>query len=238
MSNFEKAPNSIEDAKNDNNEWDMRSPQEKNEIDFSSTANEDVDEDNTASVSDAEKMQDTHMCTLRGPGEELGWNERVTKRQIARAYKEKLREKSMSESALHDRVISAFGRFLDVPGYGYDDGSEPTEAQRKRLEELYQMVVEEEKANRNIFEKIVGNVNAKGAFTKVLAVAVVAGLAIGVKASNNNVDSKERTVAILEEHRDSLEGDSSETNRAEEVGGITANDIDKILEDINQSSVE
>lgn len=29
MSNFEKASNSIEDAKNDNNEWDMRSPQEK-----------------------------------------------------------------------------------------------------------------------------------------------------------------------------------------------------------------
>ena len=95
-------------------------PTRKNDIDFSSTANEYIDEDDTALVGDAEKMQDTHRCTLRGPGEELGWNERVTKRQIVRAYKEKLREKSMPESMLHDRVISAFGRFLDVPGYGYD----------------------------------------------------------------------------------------------------------------------
>ncbi|MCR4753590.1 MAG: hypothetical protein K5837_04215 [Candidatus Saccharibacteria bacterium] len=176
---------------------------------------------------------------LREPGEELGWSERVNVRQIARAYGERLREKNASVEVLHDWIISALGRFLDVPGYGYYDEERPTEAQQRRLEELYQKVVEEEKANRNLFEKIANDVKTRRVFAKVLAVAAAASLVFGVNAApKNGEEGNGNAVAMLEEYRDSLKESPDRVEKTEEVGGMTADDVDELIKEINQPSAE
>ncbi len=235
MSNHEGEPKSGEETLNAGEEWNMESSWEAGEGDSS----EAVDEDNGEYyVSDPEKMGDMRSCTLREPGEELGWSERVNVRQIARAYGERLREKDASVEVLHDRIISTLGRFLDVPGYGYYDEEKTTEAQQRRLEELYQKVVEEEKANRNIFEKIVSDVKARKVFAKVLAVAAAASLAFGVNAAKSGEEGNGDAVAMLEEYRDSLEENPDRVEKTEEVGGMTTDDMDELIKEINQSSVE
>ena len=236
MSNHEGELRSGEETLNTGEEWNMESPQEVGEGDSSET----VDEDNGEYyVSDPEKMGDTRSCTLREPGEELGWSERVNVKQIARAYGERLREKNASVEVLHDRIINALGRFLDVPGYGYYDEEKPTEAQQRRLEELYLKVVEEEKANRNIFEKIVSDMKTRRVFAKVLAVAAAASLAFGVNAALKSGEERSGdAVAMLEEYRDSLEGGSDRVEKVEEAGGMTADDVDELIKEINQPSAE
>lgn len=237
MSSHEGEPKSKEETFSGASEdWDMVPRQEVGEDDSSEAADEDNGE---YYVSDPEKMGDTRSCTLREPGEELGWSERVNVRQIARAYGERLREKNASVEVLHDRIISALGRFLDVPGYGYYDEEKPTEAQQRRLEELYLKVVEEEKANRNIFEKIVSDTKTRKIFAKVLAVAAAASLAFSVNAAlKNSEEGNGDAVAMLEEYRDSLEESPDRVERIEEVGGMTADDLDELIKEINQPSAE
>ena len=236
MSNHEGEPRSGEETLNTGEEWNMESPQEVGGGDSSETVDEDKGE---YYVSDPEKMGDMRSCTLREPGEELGWSERVNVRQIARAYGERLREKNASVEVLHDRIISALGRFLDVPGYGYYDEEKPTEAQQRRLEELYQKVVEEEKANRNIFERIVSDTKTRRVFAKVLAVAAAASLVFGVNAApKNGEEGNGNAVAMLEEYRDSLEEGSDRVEKTEEVGDMTADDVDELIKEINQPSAE
>lgn len=236
MSNHEGEPRSGEETLNTGEEWNMGSPWEVGEGDSSESVDEDKGE---YYVSNPEKMGDMRSCTLREPGEELGWSERVNVRQIARAYGERLREKNASVEVLHDRIISALGRFLDVPGYGYYDEEKPTEAQQRRLEELYQKVVEEEKANRNIFERIVSDTKTRRVFAKVLAVAAAASLVFGVNvAPKNGEEGNGNAVAMLEEYRDSLEEGSDRVEKTEEVGGMTADDVDELIKEINQPSAE
>ena len=60
-------------------------------------------------------------------------------------------------------------------------------------------------------------------------------MAFGVNAAQKN---GEEGVAMLEEYRDSLEGGSDQVEKVEEVGGMTASDIDELIKEINQPSAE
>jgi hypothetical protein len=152
------------------------------------------------------------------------------------SYKDGLRD-GISEEALRESVIGALGSSLEVPGFGDRDEEETTEEQRRRLEELYLKVVEQEESNRSIFEKIARSPKALGAFAGVLAAAVA--ISVGAMLGKTELGDKEmrndEAVAILEEYKDSS---ADEVDDADDMGGVTIDEIDEIIAAANQSPAE
>lgn len=235
MSIGENAP-SVSDSVGRGEEWNMESPQEQEvneaeEIDSPEEGDEDV-----RYMSAREKMGDAHVCGLGKPGEELGFREESNVRIISNSYKKSLRVSTPNE--LHEPVIRALGKLLEVPGFGDRDEEETTEEQLRRLEELYQEVVKREKLNRSIFEKVVRSPKALGAFAGVLAAA--AAISIGAMIGKTELGDKkmgnDEAVAILEEYKDSLS--ANEVEGVDDMGGVTMDEIDEIIAAANQSSAE
>ena len=235
MSIGENAP-SVSDNVGRGEEWNMELPQEQEvneaEVDYPEEGDEDV-----GYMSGREKLGDVHVCALRKPGEELGFREKSSVRIISRySYKDGLRD-GISEEALRESVIGALGSSLEVPGFGDRDEEETTEEQRRRLEELYLKVVEQEKSNRSIFEKIARSPKALGAFAGVLAAAVA--ISVGAMLGKTELGDKEmrndEAVAILEEYKDSS---ANEVDDADDIGGVTIDEIDEIIAAANQSPAE
>ncbi|MBQ9684470.1 hypothetical protein IJV57_03265 [Candidatus Saccharibacteria bacterium] len=234
MSIGENAP-SVSDGVGRGEEWNMELPQEQEVNEAEVDSPEEGDED-VRYISGREKLGDVHVCALRKPGEELGFRERSSVRIISRySYKDGLQD-GISEEALRESVIGALGSSLEVPGFGDRDEEETTEEQRRRLEELYLKVVEQEKSNRSIFEKIARSPKARGAFVGVLAAAVA--ISVGAMMGKTELGGKmgnDEAVAILEEYKDSS---ANEVDDADDIGGVTIDEIDEIIAAANQSSVE
>lgn len=221
MNSAEKVSSNDEQLTSNNKEWDMTPPDDADEA--------------VETVDDIERDPQA-VCGLRKPGEELGHRERATLRTIAQAYKKEKRKGGSSDESLHSRVVSAFGRFLEVPGYGPFDGEETTAAQRARLEELYQMVVEEEKASRNIFEKIAANETARGAFAAVAATAVALGLASVISTMPGR--AKTEDVSSLKEVQSVMAEDPAVAKEYEEEYGITVADVEEMIDETEPSAAE
>ena len=138
----------------------------------------------------------------------------------------------------HNRgVIRALGELLEVPGFGERDEEEPTEEQLERLEELYRKVVEREESNRSIFERIARSPKVWGAFAGVLAAAAISvGAMIGKTELGDRKMGNDEAVAILEEYKNSLSANEAED--ADDMGGVTVDEIDEIIAAANQSSAE
>lgn len=235
MSIGENAP-SASDSVGRGEEWNMESPQEHEVNEAEVDSPEEGDED-VRYMSDREKMGDAYVCGLGKPGEKkLEFREESSVRIISKEYKERLRESD--PDALHEPVIRALGTLLEVPGFGDRYKEEPTEEQLKRLEELYQEVVEREKSNRSIPEKIARSPKAWGAFAGVLAaaVAISIGAMIGKTELGDRKMGNDEAVAILEEYKDSLS--ANEVDDADDMGGVTIDEIDEIIAAANQSSAE
>ncbi len=236
MSIGENAP-SASDSVGRGEEWNMELPQEQEVNETEEDSPEEGDED-VRYMSAREKMGDAHVCGLGKPGEELGFRERSSVRIISEySYRESLRD-GIPEDALHEGVIRALGSSLEVPGFGDRDDEETTEEQWKRLEELYQKVVEREESNRSIFEKIARSPKAWGAFAGVLvaAAAISVGVMIGKTELGDRKMGNDEAVAILEEYKDSLS--ANEVDDVDDMGGVTMDEIDEIIAAANQSSAE
>ena len=54
----------------------------------------------------------------------------------------------------------------------------------------------------------------------------------------NGEEGNGNAVAMLEEYRDSLEGSPDRVEKTEEVGGMTADDVDELIKEIGQPSAE
>lgn len=231
MSIGENAP-SVSDGVGRGEEWNMELPQEQEVNEAEADSPEEGDED-VGYISGREKLGDVHVCALRKPGEELGFREKSSVRIISRySYKDGLRD-GISEEALRESVIGALGSSLEVPGFGDRDEEETTEEQKIRLEELYLKVVEQEKSNRSIFEKIARSSKARGAFAAVLAAAVA--ISVGAMMGKNGKMENGEAVAILEEYKDSS---ANEVDDADDIGGVTIDEIDEIIAAANQSPAE
>jgi ATP-dependent protease HslVU (ClpYQ) ATPase subunit len=214
----------------------MELPQEQEVNEAEADSPEEGDED-VRYISNREKLGDVHVCGLGKPGEELGSREESSVRIISEySYKESLREST--PDALHEGVIRALGTHLEVPGFGDRDEEETTKEQLRRLEELYQEVVEREKLNRSMFEKVVRSPKAWGVFAGVLAaaVAISIGAMIGKTELGDRKMGNDEAVAILEEYKDSLS--ANEVDDADDMGGVTIDEIDEIIAAANQSSAE
>ena len=236
MSIGENAP-SVSDGVGRGEEWNMELPQEQEVNEAEVDSPEEGDED-VGYMSGREKLGDVHVCALRKPGEELGFREKSSVRIISRySYKDGLRD-GISEEALRESVIGALGSSLEVPGFGDRDEEETTEEQRRRLEELYLKVVEQEKSNRSIFEKIARSSKARRAFAGVLAAAAAISVSamMGKAELSDGKMGNDEAVAILEEYKDSAS--ANEVDDADDMGGVTIDEIDEIIAAANQSPAE
>ena len=193
---------------------------------------DDVDYDNVI-----EREWDPRVCVIGKPGEKLKFQEEANMRHIVRSYIKEIKRSERElgkrraseadfrkmEEVLRKSTRNAFGYFLDVPGYGSNDGSSTPE-QEQRLDELCQMAIERADKERGVAAKILKFPVAREAARFALAAAVAAGLIVGVGKGSEVVGANQTVV--------------SEEGQSPTEGGDLVAEVQETIDNLNNPEVE